>query len=169
MELYEELNPCVDIYTRVDTETLGIQIDTLKYKFSKIHRMNWSFFIVTWIPIALPFLTFVVLILLNDGQYLERRVSRRDVINSRALDQQIQANIRRQSEISENSLSRLHSEENETGNLMNSRSSAKKKKSKKRRSSQGQTSLNEPGIDTENSQSNQESDRLLNTSDPFTD
>ena len=93
--MYDKINPCVDEYTRVDTEKLATQIETLRVKFSKIHRANWSFFTVTWIPVVLPFIMIVFLILLNDGSHSVRRVNRRDVVNSRALDHQQQENERR--------------------------------------------------------------------------
>ena len=68
LELYNQINPCVDVYTRVDTESFGKQIDTLRDQFSKIHHLNWAFFVVTWFPIVIPFISYIALMLMMKTQ-----------------------------------------------------------------------------------------------------
>ena len=86
LPLYEQINPCVDDYTKLDVTTFLSSITNLKESFDYIINLNWIFFALTWLPLFVPSLTYLIIVLQAKQQAVQQTVQRRDVANSRALD-----------------------------------------------------------------------------------
>ena len=59
LPLYDQINPCVDEFTKLDTKKFSKSIGVLKDKFDYIINLNWIFFTLTWLPLFVPVITYL--------------------------------------------------------------------------------------------------------------